>query len=208
MFITGLLAIPLTALAVAGCGGGSDDAASAATPATTAMDQAATVSTSKDAELGTILVDSKGRTLYLFEKDTGTTSECNGACAAAWPPLMATGMPTVDGGAKASLIGTTQRSDGSQQVTYNGHPLYLFASDTKPGDTKGQDVHGFGAGWYVLDTAGNKVSDEEMETSSDTTQSSSSDMESSSPSSYGGYSSGSSGYSSGYSGSSGGSYGW
>jgi predicted lipoprotein with Yx(FWY)xxD motif len=168
MFIAGLIAIPLVALAVAGCGGGGDEgAASAATAPSMTKDQPAMVGTSKAGELGTILVDSKGTTLYLFEKDTGTKSECAGACATYWPPLMASAMPTAGGGADASLLGTTQRSDGGQQVTYNGHPLYYFAGDEKPGDTKGQDVHGFGAGWYVLNPAGDKVEDEEMSSASD-----------------------------------------
>jgi predicted lipoprotein with Yx(FWY)xxD motif len=108
--------------------------------------------------LGTILVDSQGRTLYLFKKDSGTTSACTGACAGAWPPLRANGKPTVGSGVSASKIGTTARSDGKPQVTYNGHPLYLFVKDTKPGDTNGQGVTAFGAGWFALTAAGNQAS--------------------------------------------------
>ena len=80
--------------------------------------------------LGTILVDSQGRTLYLFQADKGTTSACSGSCASAWPPLTpANGTATAGGGANASLLGSTMRSDGTQQVTYNGHPLYTFVGD-------------------------------------------------------------------------------
>ena len=95
--------------------------------------------------LGNILVNSNGRTLYLFQKDSGMKSACSGACASAWPPVRANGKPTVGGGANASLVGTTARSDGEPQVTYNGQPLYLYQGDQKPGDMNGQGLTGFGA---------------------------------------------------------------
>jgi predicted lipoprotein with Yx(FWY)xxD motif len=107
--------------------------------------------------LGTFLVDSKGRTLYLFEKDTSPTSTCTGTCAVAWPPFTTSGMPQAGSGVKASLLGTGKRSDGSTEVTYNGHPLYYFAADTSAGDAKGEGVNAFGAGWYVVNAAGNKI---------------------------------------------------
>ena len=107
--------------------------------------------------LGKILVDSRGRTLYLFEKDSGTKSACTGGCAAAWPPLRASGKPTAGGGAKASLLGTIPRSDGKPQVTYDGHPLYGYQGDSKPGDTTGQGSTGFGAPWYVLSPSGKDI---------------------------------------------------
>ena len=150
--------IPLTALAVAGCGGGDDNgngSASAATPKTSSG-QTATVGV-ENSSLGNILDNSKGQTLYLFKKDSGTTSACTGACASAWPPLRASGKPTVGQGLNASLVGTTQRSDGKPQVTYNGHPLYTFTGDQNPGDTSGQGVSAFGALWYVVSPAGNQV---------------------------------------------------
>jgi predicted lipoprotein with Yx(FWY)xxD motif len=96
--------------------------------------------------------------LYLFRGDSGTKSTCFGACAAAWPPLQAAGKPTVGRGADAALLGTTTRSDGEQQVTYNGHPLYLYAGDENAGDTRGQGLTDYGAGWYVLSPAGQQVS--------------------------------------------------
>ncbi len=107
--------------------------------------------------VGKILVDSHGRSLYLFEKDTGSTSNCSGACAGSWPPLLTNGAPSVTGGLQASLLGTTSRSDGTTQVTYNGHPLYLYAGDSKAGDTNGEGSKAFGAGWYVLSPAGVKI---------------------------------------------------
>ena len=106
---------------------------------------------------GKILVDSRGRTLYLFTKDSGTKSACSGACAMAWPPLGSGGKPTVGRGAKASLVGTTRRSDGKPQVTYNGHPLYTFVMDTKPGDAKGEGFTAFGGRWFVVSPAGKQV---------------------------------------------------
>jgi predicted lipoprotein with Yx(FWY)xxD motif len=107
--------------------------------------------------LGRILVDTRGHSLYLFEKDKAGHSACYGACASFWPPLLTTAAPVAGAGAKASLLGTTKRRDGKLQVTYRGHPLYLFKLDTKAGTTKGQDSHAFGAGWYALTPSGVKL---------------------------------------------------
>src|SRR3954454_9023890 len=90
--------------------------------------------------LGNILVDSRGRTVYLFKKDSGPKRTCFGAWTN-WPrPPHASGTPTVGTGSSASKVGTIARSDGGRQVTYSGHPLYLCAGDSKPGDTNGQGV--------------------------------------------------------------------
>jgi predicted lipoprotein with Yx(FWY)xxD motif len=159
-FLAGAAALPLVALAVAGCGGGSNNnsSASAATaPPKTASGQSATLGTASGGSLGTILVDSQGRTLYMFAKDSGTKSSCFGACATAWPPLRDNGKPTAGTGLNASLLGTTPRSDGMPQVTYNGHPLYTFVMDQKPGDIKGQGVTAFGGSWFTVNSAGNQV---------------------------------------------------
>ena len=107
--------------------------------------------------LGTILVDSKGITLYDFVKDKGTTSVCYGACAALWPPLLTTGKPVAGPGVHASLLGTTRRKDGKLEVTYGGHPLYYFVTDRKPGQTTGQGVNQFGGPWWVLSAAGKEI---------------------------------------------------
>jgi predicted lipoprotein with Yx(FWY)xxD motif len=158
--LAGATLIPLAALAVAGCGGGDrGDGAATASPAPpkTASGRSATVGAATTG-LGKILVDSKGRTIYLFEKDKAMKSACSGACAGAWPPVRASGKPTVGEVANASLVGTTTRSDGKQQVTYNGHPLYLYAGDEKAGDTRGQGLTDYGASWYVLTPAGQQVS--------------------------------------------------
>ena len=140
--LAGAAAISLTALALAACGGGTGAGGGNATVG---------VSTTG---VGKVLVDSQGHTLYLFEKDSGAKSACAGACADAWPPLRASGAPTAAGGAKASLVATTKRSDGAPQVTYNGHPLYTFQGDQKPGDTAGQGVTAYGAEWYAVGPAG------------------------------------------------------
>jgi len=107
--------------------------------------------------LGRILVDSKGITLYDFPPDKGTTSVCYGACAALWPPLLTKGKPVAGPGVKASLLGTTKREDGKREVTYNGHPLYYFVSDRKPGQTTGQGINQFGGPWWVLSPAGKEI---------------------------------------------------
>jgi predicted lipoprotein with Yx(FWY)xxD motif len=154
-FLATAAVIPFTALALASCGGGGE-ATAAPAPPRTASGGPATLGVANSG-LGKILVDSSGRTIYLFKQDSGTTSACSGACASAWPPVRASGKPSVGGGANASLIGTTARSDGTPQVTYNGHPLYLYEGDEKPGDTNGQGLTGFGAPWWVLSPAGNQV---------------------------------------------------
>ena len=111
-------------------------------------------------KLGTFLVGTNGRTLYLFEKDKTKKSTCSGDCATAWPPLLTTGKPKAAGKAKASLLGTTKRADGKTQVTYKGHPVYYFVQDKKAGDTNGQGVDGFGAEWYVMAPSGKKIDDD------------------------------------------------
>jgi predicted lipoprotein with Yx(FWY)xxD motif len=148
-------AVTLTALAIGACGGGGS---ATITLPKTAGGKVATVGLANEGNLGKILVDSQGRSLYLFQKDIGTTSECAGACATAWPPLRVTGKPVVGTAVSASKIGTTARSDGKPQVTYNGHPLYLYSADQKPGDTNGQGLNVFGGGWFALSAAGNMVS--------------------------------------------------
>jgi predicted lipoprotein with Yx(FWY)xxD motif len=156
-FLVTAAVIPLTALALASCGGGTSDATASTAPPKTANGRSATVGVANVGPLGSILVDSKGRTVYLFEKDTGSKSTCFGACATEWPPVTTSGKPAPGSGVTASMLGTTTRSDGKTQVTYNGHPLYLFEADQKPGDATGQNVDAFGAKWYVLSAAGDKV---------------------------------------------------
>src|SRR6267378_13216 len=134
-FLAGAAVVPLIALALAGCG--SSNKASASARPMASNGQPATLGVA-NGDLGNILVDAQGRTLYLFQKDTGTTSTCTGACATFWPPLIAPGAPTTGSGANASLIGTTMRQDGKTQVTYNGHPVYLYSGDHNPGDTNGE----------------------------------------------------------------------
>ena len=159
-------AVPLVALAAAGCGSSSNGSATAAgpapttaasAPATTAVRQTATVQVAKNAKLGKILVDSRGHTLYLFKKDRGTKSACSGMCAQFWPPLRTSGKPTVGAGLRASLVRTVKRSDGKPQVIYNGHPLYTFVMDKKRGDTKGQAFTAFGAKWFAVTASGKQA---------------------------------------------------
>ena len=107
--------------------------------------------------LGRILVDGRAATLYDFPPDRRTTSVCYGACAALWPPLLTSGKPVAGSGARAALLGTTKRSDGKLEVTYAGHPLYLFVGDQRPGQTTGQGVNQFGSPWWVLTPAGKEI---------------------------------------------------
>jgi predicted lipoprotein with Yx(FWY)xxD motif len=145
------------ALVTAACGSSSGRSAAASAAAGTSKPASAGTVAVASSNLGDILVDAQGRTIYLFGADTGTKSACSGACAVNWPPLVTSGTPTVGNGAATSLVGTATRSGGEQQVVYNGHPLYLFAGDQKAGDTNGQGVNAFGGSWYALTSAGNQV---------------------------------------------------
>ena len=107
--------------------------------------------------LGKILVDSRGRTLYVLSADSARKSTCFGACAQNWPPLRASRKPTVGRGLRASKIGTIRRRDGKPQVTYNRHPLYRFVGDTRAGQTHGQGIVAFGGRWSVVSPAGRPV---------------------------------------------------
>jgi predicted lipoprotein with Yx(FWY)xxD motif len=129
---------------------------SAALGATHAATRPVTIKTG-NSSLGRIIVDARGRTLYLFEKDTRRHSACSGACAAYWPPLLTHGKPNAGTGVKRSLLGVIRRANGTRQVTYAGHPLYRFALDTKPGQTNGEGRQDFGAGWDALTPAGKKI---------------------------------------------------
>jgi predicted lipoprotein with Yx(FWY)xxD motif len=151
----GLAAVAVVA---AGCGGGSQGGATGsgyAAAGSAPAPRAASVGT-RQTKLGTVLVDGQGRTLYLFEKDKGSASSCSGACASIWPPL--TAAHSVAGPhVSAATLGSIKRADGKTEVTYAGHPLYTYAGDTKPGDTRGQGLDQFGAEWYVLAPSGQKI---------------------------------------------------
>jgi predicted lipoprotein with Yx(FWY)xxD motif len=157
-------ALSLTALAliVAGCGGSSMTSSTSSSqtskaPASTSGSSsggAPTVSTASNPELGTIVVNSSGLTLYDFQKDNGAKSACYGSCAKIWPPLTTSKPPQAGEGATASKLGTTKRTDGTTQVTYGGHPLYTYSADTSPGETNGNGITSFGGSWHALDSTG------------------------------------------------------
>ena len=157
MMKTPLLAVApvAAAVAIAGCGGSSSSHSTSA-PSKPAGTTTATV-TLAPSKFGKVLVGPNGRTLYDFVADKTMKSTCYGACASVWPPLTVTGTPKPGPGAKVSLLGTTKRTDGATQVTYNGHPLYYYAGDTAAGDTTGQDINLYGAPWYVLAANGMQV---------------------------------------------------
>jgi len=155
-----LAAVAVIAVVVAGGGGsspsGTDTNGSAYGAAPAPKTATGTVSI-RQTKLGRVLADARGRTLYLFEKDKGATSSCYGACASIWPPLTTGGRAKAGTGVTAAKLGSTKRSDGKTAITYEGHPLYTYAGDQKPGDTQGQGLDQFGAEWYVLAPSGNKI---------------------------------------------------
>lgn len=108
--------------------------------------------------LGRILDDlANGRTVYMFMADRHGASTCYGACERLWPPLRAVGARHARGGARLSRLGTIRRRHGGRQLTYAGHPLYLFAGDSRPGQVNGEGLRSFGARWYVVSVAGRPV---------------------------------------------------
>jgi predicted lipoprotein with Yx(FWY)xxD motif len=167
------LVAAMAALAIAGCGSGGDstggvyggkgetgaDTAASTTGSTTPGGSVAVLTVASAPEVGPVLVDSKGFTVYDFHKDKGTASSCYGGCAEVWPPVLSEGAPQTGEGANASKLGTTKRKDGTTQVTYAGHPLYTYVADKKPGEANGNDFSSFGAQWYALKGNGEEAGD-------------------------------------------------
>jgi predicted lipoprotein with Yx(FWY)xxD motif len=147
-------AVPLIAFAVTGCGNSGSTASSGPPKNTNTRRPTVNSSTNK---LGEVLVDSKGETLYLFAQDKGPRTTCFDSCARAWPPLTTKSKPTAGGNVKASMLSTSKRPDGPPQVTYNGHPLYLYQNDLKPGDVTGQGIDVWGDVWWAVSPSGKKV---------------------------------------------------
>jgi predicted lipoprotein with Yx(FWY)xxD motif len=134
--------------------GGGGYAVPATTAAPAAASSAATSVTLSDTKLGKVLADAKGHTLYVFTKDSNGTSACSGGCAAAWPPVMASGTPTAAAGITATAWSTITRADGSTQLAVNGQPLYTYAEDAAAGDVSGQ---GSGQLWWVVGPDGTAI---------------------------------------------------
>ena len=168
--VGGIAAVVAGALFIAACGSSKSSststASAAAAPATSTTAASSTssttattaaageaIGTTKGAH-GTYLTADNGRALYLWVADTNGKSVCSGACAKAWPPVITKGKPVAGTGVNAANLATTTRSDGTEQVTYKGHPLYYFIADTGPGTTKGQGSNSFGAKWWLLTPSG------------------------------------------------------
>ncbi len=192
----GVAAAVGVALLVAACGGSSSSSSAANTSAVkpptpsgsatnasaakapTSSSAAATglaISTAKGSN-GTYLTGASGRAVYLWVADSGGKSNCSGACAGAWPPLIAKSTPIASGGVKAADLGTITRADGSKQVTYNGHPLYYFAGDPGAGTTRGQGNKGFGADWWLVAPSGAAIMKSDSDAGVAATSSSSSSV--------------------------------
>lgn len=162
-----LLLIAAAALVLADCGGGSGGTTTGSgggettggethTPANGEAEESgnAYVALASSPGLGLVLVNSEGFVLYRFDRDWGATSSCYGACAKAWPPLLTEGPPQPSNGASAAQLGTTERKDGSTQVTYAGQPLYTYSGDAKPGQAAGNGTAAFGGSWQALANSG------------------------------------------------------
>ena len=164
-------AVALVLLSLSACGGGSAVASSPSpssaspqqtSPSPVPSSAPAVQPTSLDSissRYGQVLADGQSRVLYLFTADKAGDSTCYDACATAWPPYLTVSGAAFDAmhGASASLTGSTTRKDGTAQVTYNGHPLYYFVGDKKPGEITCQAVTEYGGAWYVVDPSGNAI---------------------------------------------------
>lgn len=156
------IAVPVAAIALGAAACGSAAASNGTPAATHSASHPPTAAAGVTLEAhqgaaGTYLTDVSGRSVYLWHADMGMSSKCAGACATAWPPLTTTGSVHAGSGVQASDIGTVTRSDGSTQITYNGHPLYAFAGDHQTGQTNGQGSTAFGARWWLVSSAGNAI---------------------------------------------------
>jgi len=167
-------ALLATALLAAACGSSGTSSGTPAAGSTSTGTATATVITTKSGSAGTYLTDGSGRAVYLWVKDPQDKSECSGACASAWPPVPASGTVTASGGAQAADLGSITRSDGSKQVTYDGHPLYYFAGDSGSGTTSGQGSDSFGAKWWLVSPSGASITSTGTGTSPSSSSSSSS----------------------------------
>lgn len=115
-----------------------------------------TVITTGDSEFGTMLFNEKKQAIYIWELEESGKAECYGDCAEAWPPVLTDGQPQATGGVNADLLGTTKRTDGTTQVTYNGHPLYYYAHEA-PGEVKCHNISTHGGLWWVIQPNGNRA---------------------------------------------------
>lgn len=167
----GVAALAMSALVLAACGSSSSSSSVASSSSNAGSAAAATTSSTSPASapaaavtIGTArahgqtyLTGASGRAIYLWMADGMDKSSCSGACAQAWPPVTTTGKPAAGSGVTAGDLGTLKRSDGSEQVTYKGHPLYYFAADKSPGATTGQGSNSFGAKWWLVAPSGSAI---------------------------------------------------
>lgn len=125
-------------------------------PSSMAPSAAGTVVTTGNSEFGTMLFNEKNQAIYIWEREKSAKPECYGNCAEAWPPVLTNGKPQASGDVNGDLLGTTERTDGSLQVTYNGHPLYYYAHEG-PGEVKCHNVSTHGGLWWVIQPSGNRA---------------------------------------------------
>lgn len=151
MRTSGPAAFAIAAVAVVGLVGCGNDDSSNDTASTSGGTDASSLEV-RDTSLGDIVTDGSGRTLYMYTPDPKGQSVCEDDCLVAWPALK--GEPDAGSGTDSALIGSIERSDGSTQGTYGGHPLYYFSSDSAAGDVEGQGLQGV---WWVLDADGSPV---------------------------------------------------
>jgi predicted lipoprotein with Yx(FWY)xxD motif len=156
------MALTLSGLLLLGCGGAGNTTTTTESDAVADSPRVAVVKTRTMADPTTVVVDSEGMTVYEFRRDDpmlyrfdqAPVPTCYRECSVIWVPLLTDDPPKATGGADADMLGTVRRKDGGVQVTYAGHPLYLYAGDRQPGQMNGQDADSFGARWHAVEGDG------------------------------------------------------
>jgi predicted lipoprotein with Yx(FWY)xxD motif len=172
--VTGLV-VGLLLVVLAGCGAESEEPAASASPTMPASSSPAATPTSEPepepepepaapgititsagSDFGPMLFDAAGQAIYIWELEPTSTPQCYGDCAVAWPPVLTDGAPVATGDVQSGLLGTVQRTEGTTQVTYNGHPLYYYV-DEGPGEVRCHNVATHGGLWWVITPQGNRA---------------------------------------------------
>jgi predicted lipoprotein with Yx(FWY)xxD motif len=154
--VAGFAAAALVALTACGSSSSGTPSSSGSSSSPSSSSSTTAIIKTRHTTIGTVLTNASGRTIYWFAKDTKKKSRCNGSCATYWPPVLGTPKPAA-GVSLPGTLGTIKRKNGQLQATYDGHPLYLYAGDTKAGAVTGNDINASGALWWAMTPSGTKL---------------------------------------------------
>lgn len=154
--VIGLIAVVAIVSAVKMIDKGSNQTSPESLGSSQATSTTGTLVTTGDSEFGKMLFNEENQAIYIWELEESNKAECYSNCAEAWPPVLTDGTPRAGVGVNTALLGTTKRTDGSTQVTYNGHPLYYYAHEGA-GEVKCHNIRTHGGYWWVIDPNGDRV---------------------------------------------------